>query len=66
MLEPFKELEDEELDLTCIIQLYPKEFSVNAIISAEDNLTSTIQLGMPSKVLGLWTIEPCFVVALAE
>ena len=66
MLEPFKELEDEELDLTCIIQLCPKEFSVNAIISVEDNLTSTIQVGMPSEAAGLWTIEPCFMIALAE
>ena len=66
MLEPFKELEDEELDLTCIIRLCPKEFSMNAIVSAEDNLTSTIQLGMPSEAASLWTIEPCFVVASAE
>ena len=66
MLEPFKELEDEELDLTCIIQLCPKEFSVNAIISVEDNLTSTIQVGMPSEAASLWTIEPCFMIALAE
>jgi len=33
MLDPFKELEDEELDLACIIQLCPKEFSVTTIIS---------------------------------
>ena len=39
MLEPFKELEDEEPDLA-----RPKEFSVNSTISLEDNLTSTIRL----------------------
>ena len=30
--EPFKELEDEEPDLACIIQLFPEEFSINTII----------------------------------
>ena len=58
MPEPFKELEDEEPDLVCIIQLCPKEFSVNAIISPKDNPTSTIQPGMPSEAVGFWTIEP--------
>ena len=42
MPKPFKELEDEEPNLACIIRLYPEEFSMNAIISPEDNLTSTI------------------------
>lgn len=42
MLEPFKELEDEELDLACIIWICLEEFSLNAIISPEDNSTSTI------------------------
>ena len=42
MQEPFKELKDEEPDLACIIQLCPKEFSVNAIKSPKDNSTSTI------------------------
>jgi len=42
MPEPFKELEDEEPNLACIIRLYPEEFSVNAITSSEDDLTSTI------------------------
>ena len=66
MPEPFKELQDEELDLACIIQLYLEEFSMTAIISLEDNPTSTIRPGMPGEMAGLWTIEPCFVVALAE
>ena len=66
MLEPFKELEDEEPDLACIIRLCPEEFSVNAIISPKDNLTFTIQPRMPSETASLWTIEPCFVVAPAE
>ena len=42
MLEPFKELEDEKRNLACIIRLYPEEFSVNTIISSEDDPTSTI------------------------
>ena len=58
MPEPFKELEDEEPDLACIIRLYPKEFSLNTIISLEDNLISTIWLGMPGETAGLWTIKP--------
>ena len=53
MLEPFKELRDDESDLACII-------------SPEDNLTSNIKLGMPGKTASLWTIEPYFVVALIE
>ena len=32
MPDLFKELEDEEPDLACIIRLFPKDFSVNAII----------------------------------
>ena len=42
MPEPFKELEDEEPDLACIIRLCLKELSMNAIITPEYNLTSTI------------------------
>ena len=53
----FKKLEDEEPDLTCIIWHYPKDFSMNAIISLEDNPTSTIRLGMLGETTGLWTIE---------
>ena len=66
MLEPFKELEDKELDLACIIQLCPKEFSVNAITSSKVDLTSSIRLKMLGEIAGLWTIEPCFVVARTE
>ena len=66
MLESFKELQEEESDLAYIIRLYPKEFSVNAIISPEDNLTSTIQPRKPTKMASIWTIKPCFVVALAR
>ena len=66
MPKPFKELGDEELDLACIIWLCPEEFSLNAIISPKDNLTSTIRPGMPGMTASLWTIKPCFVVALAE
>ena len=64
--ETFKELEDEKLDLACIIRLCPKEFSMNATLSLEDNPSSTIQLGMPGETAGLWTIKPCFVVAPVE
>ena len=66
MLESFKELQEEESDLAYIIRLYPKEFSVNAIISPEDNLTSTIRPRKPTKMASIWTIKPCFVVALAR
>ena len=52
MPEPFKELEDEELDLACNIWLHREEFFVNAIISPEENPTSIIQLGMPSEAAG--------------
>ena len=37
MPKPFKESEDEEPDLDCIIQLCLKEFSTNATTSLEDN-----------------------------
>ena len=53
MLEPFKELRDDESDLACII-------------SPEDNPTSNIKLGMPGKTASLWTIKPYFVVVLIE
>ena len=42
MPEPFKELEDGEPNLACIIQLCPKEFSVKTITSFEDDMTSAI------------------------
>ena len=61
-----QELQDWESDLACIVRLDPEEFSVNAIISPEDNPTSTIQPGVQGKTANLWTIEPCFVVILAE
>jgi len=32
MLESFKELEDEESNLACIIWIYSEEFSMNAIV----------------------------------
>ena len=53
MPEPFKEVKDEEPDLTCIIWLFPKDLSVNTIMSFEDGLTSTIQSRLPSKMIGL-------------
>jgi len=53
MLETFKKFQDEESDLACIIQLCPEEFSMKAIISLEDNLTSTIRPGMPGKTASL-------------
>ena len=66
MPKPFKGLEDEGPDLACIIRLCPKEFFVNTITSSKDDPTSTIRPGMPDETAGLWTIKPCFVVALVE
>ena len=57
---------EEELDLACLICLCPKEFSVNAIISPGDDLTSTIRPCVPSETVGHWIGEPCFVVAPAK
>ena len=56
----------KELDLACLIRLCLKEFSVNAIISPGDGLTSTIRLYVLGETIGHWTIEPCFVVTPAE
>ena len=52
-------MEDEETNLSWIIWLYPKEFSLNAIISSKENPTEDAKWDD-------WTIEPCFMVALAE
>ena len=57
---------EEELDLTCLIRLCPKEFSVNAIISLRDDLTSTIRPCVLGETVGHWTVKPYFMVALAE
>ena len=57
---------EEESDLACLIHLCLKEFSVNAIISLGDDLTSNIRPYVPSKTIGHWTIKPYFVVAPAE
>ena len=53
MLKPFKELEDAEPNLACIIWLCLKELSMNAILTPKYNLTSTIRLGMPGEEIGL-------------
>ena len=66
MLEFFKESEDEEPDLACIIQLYPEEFSMNAITSFVDDTTSNIRPRMLGETTSLWTINPYFMVALTE
>ena len=57
---------EEESDLASLIRLCTEEFSMNAIISPRDDLTSTIQPYVPGETAGHWTIEPCFVVALVE
>ena len=57
---------DEESNLACLIRLYPEEFSMNAIISPGDDLTSTIRPCVPSETMGRWTVKPYSVVALAE
>ena len=61
-----QESHEEESDLASLILLCPKEFSVNAIISLGDDLTSTIRHCVPGEIVGHWTSEPCFVVASAE
>ena len=66
MPKPAQKLQDWESDLAGIIQLYLKEFSMDAIISPEDNPTSTIRPGVPGKMASRWTIEPYFVVAPTE
>ena len=51
-LEVAQESCEEESDLACLIRLCPKEFSVNAIISPRDDLTSTIRPYVPGKTVG--------------
>ena len=57
---------EEELDLACHIRLFPKEFSMNAIIFLGDDSTATIRPYMPGETVGHWIAEPYFVVAPAE
>ena len=57
---------EEESNLASLIRLCPKEFSVNAIISPGDDLTSTIRPCVPSEIIGPWINKPCFVVAPAK
>ena len=64
--EVVQESHEEESDIASLIHLCLEEFSVNAIISPRDDLTSTIRPCVPGETVGHWTIEPCFVVALAE
>ena len=45
ILEPFKELDDEDPNLACIIRLCLKEFIMNTITSFEDDSTSIINQG---------------------
>ena len=56
----------EESNLACLILLCPKEFSMNAIISPGDDMTSIIRHYVPGETVGHWTIKPYFVVASAE
>ena len=65
-LEVAQESYEEELNLVCPIRLCPEEFSVNAIISLGDDLTTTIRPYMPGETVGHWTTEPYFMVALAK
>ena len=64
--EVAQESYEEESDLACLIRLYPEEFSVNAIISSGDDLTSTIRPYVLGETVGRWTTEPYFVVASAK
>ena len=59
-------MEDEESDLACVIRLCPKEFSMNTIMSSDDGSISTIRPGLLGKTANLWTIKPCFMIALAK
>ena len=61
-----QESHKEESNIASLIHLCPEDFSVNAIISPRDDLTSTIRPCVPSEIVGHWTIKPCFVVAPAE
>ena len=51
-IEVAQESCDEESNLACLIRLCPKEFSMNAIISPRDDLTSTIRPCVPSETMG--------------
>ena len=64
--EVVQESREEELNLACLICLCLEEFSVNAIISRKDDLTSTIKPCVLGETVVHWTIEPCFVLAPAE
>ena len=61
MPKPFKEVKDEKFDLACIIWLCLKDFSMNSIMSSK-----MVRLRLLGKMAGLWTIEPWFMIALAE
>ena len=61
MPKPFKEVKDEKFDLACIIWLCLEDFSMNSIMSSK-----MVQLRLLGKMAGLWTIEPWFMIALAE
>ena len=65
-IEVAQELCDEESNLACLIRLCLEEFSMNAIISPGDDLTSTIRPYVPSETMGRWIVKPYFVVASAE
>ena len=39
---------------------------MKTIMSSEDGSTSTVRPGLLGEMAGLWTIEPCFMIALAE
>ena len=57
---------EEESDLGCLIRLCLEEFSMNAIISPGDVLTTTIKPCMPGETVGHWTTKPYFVIAPTE
>ena len=65
-LEMAQESGEDESELACLIRLCPEEFLVNATISLGDDLAFTVRPCVPSRIVGHWTIEPCFVVAPAE
>ena len=61
--EVVQESHEEDSNLASLIHLCLKEFSMNAMISLRDDLTSTIQPCVSGETAGHWTIKLCFMVA---
>ena len=64
--EVAQESYEEESYLVCLIRLCLEEFSMNAIMSPRDDLTSIIRPCVPGETVGHWIVKPYFVVAPVE